>query len=77
MKEIVALILEIAVVVIALVAIIAIVSSATRVDKENADSISGGAITNEVGNTVDKVFESTNSAIDEGCNGVNDEAGGE
>lgn len=77
MKEVIAHILEVVVVVIALVAVIAIVSSATRVDKNNTDSISGGAITNEVGQTVDKVFESTNGAIDQGFGDVPGENNGD
>lgn len=63
MKEIVAHILDIAVVVVALVAIITIITVMTRVGETEADS---GFVTNKVNNTVESVFDKTDKVIEDG-----------
>ena len=65
MKETVAHILEIAVVVIALMALIAIMINLTRVGKTNADgrTTGSGYITQNVESTIGNVFSKTTDAI--------------
>ena len=70
MKETVAHILEIAVVVIALMALIAIMINLTKVGKTNADGTTTGSgyITQNVEKTIGNVFDKTGNAIDSSTN---------
>lgn len=66
MKETVAHILEIAVVVIALMALIAIMINLTKIGTTGEDgrTKNSGFITQSVENTISNVFDKTNSAVD-------------
>ena len=72
MKEIVAHILDIAVVVVALVAIITIITVMTKVGKTEEES---GFVTNKVNSTVESVFDKTDKVIENGYENQNSGSG--